>query len=636
VDEVDDMPFSRILLLATALALSACQTIPNGADSASAVSPVLATADAADPHSFARPLEARVTSVALDLKFDFAAKVVSGTATLDIDRKANAREIVLDSDGYQVSAVTDAATGAALAFAYGAEDQALGRPLAIQLAPSTRKIRLAYTARNAEALQWLSPEQTAGKRQPFLFSQGQAILNRSWIPTQDSPGIRQTWEATITVPRALDVVMSAPDRRVLVDEGRGVRVARFRMDKPVAPYLIAIAIGDIRFQPLGPRTGVWAEPEALPAAAKELEDTERMVTVSEQLFGPYRWGRYDMIVLPPSFPFGGMENPVMTFLTPTFIAGDKSLTSLIAHELAHSWSGNLATNATWADFWLNEGTTTYATTRIVEAVYGPKVAGQQIALGIDSLNAELKTLPQGDTRLAIDLKGRNPDDGLTEVAYEKGAAFLRMIESNVGRKRFDPFLRKWFDDNAFKPVTSAQFLAAVRRDLVRGDAALEQKLQLDRWVYEPGIPANAVPAEPQAFRDVDIAVDRFAEGSPPPAGWNKWTTDERLRFLNRLPRQQARARLDALERAFGLNAIGNNEVKYAWLSLAVANRYDPAVPALEAFLAAQGRRKFVRPLFLALDKDESWGRPIARRLYPRARALYHPLVTGELDKLFGS
>jgi leukotriene-A4 hydrolase len=619
------------LLLASALLLPACQTL--APEAAPAVAPVLATADAADPHSFARPHEARVTHVALDLAFDFAAKSVAGTATLDIDRRPDARELVLDSDGYQVSAVSDAATGAPLSFAYGAENEALGRPLTVQLAPGTRRIRIAYSARNAEALQWLTPEQTAGKRQPFLFSQGQAILNRSWIPTQDSPGIRQTWEARITVPAALDVVMSAPERREVARTATS-RTLAFRMDKPVAPYLIAIAIGDIRFQSLGPRTGVWAEPETLPAAARELEDTERMVTVAERLFGPYRWGRYDMIVLPPSFPFGGMENPVMTFLTPTFIAGDKSLTSLIAHELAHSWSGNLATNATWADFWLNEGTTTYATTRIVEAVYGKKVADQQIALGVDSLQAELKSLPAADTRLAIDLKGRNPDEGLTEIAYEKGAAFLRMLEQAVGRERFDPFLRKWFDDNAFRPVTSAQFLAAVRRDLVRGDAALEQRLQLDRWVYEPGIPSNAVPPDPQAFAEVDAAVTTHAAtGALPVALWPRWTTDERLRFLNRLSRQQDRSRLDSLERAFGLNTIGNNELRFAWLSLAVANRYDPAVPALERFLSSQGRRKFVRPLLLALHKDESWGRPLASRIYRQARALYHPLVTSELDKL---
>ncbi len=620
------------ILLASAFALSACQSarVPSGI--APAIAPVLLTADAVDPHSYARPAEARVTHVALDLAFDFAAKAVAGTATLDLVRRPNAREILLDSDGYVVSTVSDAATGAPLAFAYGVESAALGRPLAIQLGTTTRKIRIAYTARNPEALQFLTAAQTAGKRHPFLLSQGQAILNRGWIPTQDSPGIRQTWEARITVPAPLEVVMSAPVRREVRGGQAGTRTFAFAMDKPVAPYLIAVAAGDIRFRALGPRTGVWAEPEVLPAAAKELEDSERMVREAEALFGPYRWGRYDMIVLPPSFPFGGMENPVMTFLTPTFIAGDKSLTSLIAHELAHSWSGNLATNATWADFWLNEGTTTYATSRIVEEVYGQKVARQQVALGIDSLNAELKTLPQADTRLAIDLKGRNPDEGLTEIAYEKGAAFLRMIEAAVGRNRFDPFLRGWFDRNAFKPVTSAMFLAEVRRELVRGDAALETRLQLDRWVYEPGIPANAVPADPAAFTAVDAALKG---GAFDRSLWNGWTTDERLRFVNALPRKLSVEQLQRLDTTYGLSQSGNNEVLFAWLSLAVANRYDPAVPTLERFLTGLGRRKFVRPLFLALHKDEAWGRPIAARTYPRARPIYHPLVTAELDKLIG-
>lgn len=621
------------LLLASAFTLSAFPAAAAPSGQAAAVSPVLATADAADPHSFARPLEARVTHVDLDLRFDFAAKAVTGTATLDVDRKPTAKEIVLDSDGYQVSAVTDAATGAPLAFRFGATQNAIGRPLTIQLAPGTSKIRVTYSARDAAALQWLTPAQTAGKQKPYLFSQGQAILNRTWIPTQDSPGIRQTWAARITVPTGLTAVMSGLKSDEIIVSTGGTQTFQFRMDEPVAPYLIAIAVGDLKFQPLGKRTGVWAEPATLPAAARELVDTEKMVETAERLFGPYRWGRYDMIVLPPSFPFGGMENPTLTFLTPTFIAGDKSLVSLIAHELAHSWSGNLATNATWADFWLNEGTTTYATSRIVEAVYGKRVADQQIALGIDSLDGELKNLPAADTRLAIDLRGRSPDDGLTDIAYEKGAAFLRTIEAAVGRERFDPFLRKWFDEHAFQPVTSAQFLAAVRRDLVRGDAALEQKLQLDRWVYQPGLLTNAVPANPQAFAEVDAAVRAYSAKTLPTAAWSRWTTDERLRFLNRLSRQQSRASLDALNRTFRLNEAGNAEIKFAWLSLAVANRYDPAIPALQAFLQAQGRRKFVRPLLLALNKDQNWGRPIAARVYPQARSLYHPLVTGELDKV---
>ena len=631
-----------LLLLTSALSLAACdmaavdRAVPESAAAAAPVAPVLATADAIDPHSYAKPLEARVTNVALDLVVDFAGKTIGGTATLDIDRKANAKEIVLDRKGYEVEAVTDG-KGQPLDYRFGAADENLGTPFIIGLRPDTQKIVVRYRSTpEAGALQWLTPQQTAGKTHPFLFSQGQAIENRTWIPTQDSPGIRQTWEARIRVPAPLTAVMSAPTAGEPVTEGDS-RIFSYRMPHPVAPYLIAIAVGDLKFQALGDRTGVWAEPVTLPAAAKELEDTEKMVAAAEQLFGPYRWGRYDMIVLPPSFPFGGMENPTLTFLTPTFIAGDKSLVSLIAHELAHSWSGNLATNATWADFWLNEGTTTYAERRIVEALYGPKVAAQQVALGIDALHKGIDDNggnAGADTRLHIDLKGRAPDDGLTDIAYEKGAAFLRMIENAVGRERFDPFMRGWFDRHAFQPVTSAMFLADLRQYLVKGDKALEQKLELDRWVYEPGIPANAVPADPRAFAEVDSAVAAFTSGAAPDAAsWRRWTTDERLRFLNTLPRKLPADRLAALDQAFGLNSSGNNEVLFAWLELAVANRFDPAVPALKRFLTSNGRRKFVRPLIKALAEDTQWGRPIASRIYRQARPLYHPLVTRELDQL---
>ncbi|MEO5972941.1 MAG: leukotriene A4 hydrolase C-terminal domain-containing protein [Sphingomicrobium sp.] len=417
----------------------------------------------------------------------------------------------------------------------------------------------------------------------------------------------------------------------------GHRLFKFRMAHPVASYLIAIAVGDLKFRSLGPRTGVWTEPSMLDAAAAELADTEKMVDAAEKLYGPYRWGRYDMIVLPPSFPFGGMENPMLTFLTPTFLAGDKSLVSLIAHELAHSWSGNLATNATWADFWLNEGTTTYAERRIVEVLYGPKVAAQQVALGIDAQNKAVADAggPAGpDSRLHIDLKGRHPDDGLTNIAYEKGAAFLRMIEAAFGRERFDAYMRSWFDRHAFQPVTSAMFLADLRENLVKSDKGLEARLKLDEWVYQPGIPANAVPADAQAFAAVDQAVAAFTGGgAPDTAQWSGWTTDERLRFLNELPRKLPAARMAGLDRAFSLSNAGNMEVRFAWLELAVASRFDSAVPGLEQFLGQQGRRKFVRPLLKALAADAAWGRPIAARIYPKTRALYHPLVTRELDEL---
>jgi hypothetical protein len=407
------------------------------------------------------------------------------------------------------------------------------------------------------------------------------------------------------------------------------------MEHSVAPYMIAIAIGDLTFKPLGPRTGVWAEPATVDAAARELSDTEKMVAAAEKLYGPYQWGRYDVLVLPPSFPLGGMENPNMTFLTPTFVAGDKSLVSLVAHELAHSWSGNLATNATWNDFWLNEGMTTYAERRIGEELYGKKQAEEQVALGIDSMNkaiADAGGPGSADTRLHLDLKGRSPDEGLSDIAYEKGAAFLRTIETNVGRERFDAWVKGWFDRHRFQPVTSAMFLADLRQNLIKGDKSLENKLMLDRWVYQPGVPANMVRPPATTFVEQDKAASSFGRGAAPSQEWASWTTDERLRFLNRLPRQLGKNRLDALEGAYKLNETSNMEVRFAWLDLAVRNRYDPGIPSLEQFLGSQGRGKFVRPLFKALAAS-AWGKPIAKRIYAEARPLYHPLVTRDLDKI---
>jgi aminopeptidase N len=624
----------------TALLLTGCRSREQGNASAPATAeaqtaPILTTPDAVDTHSYARPLEARVTHVALDVSVDFSTKRIGGTATLDIDRKPDAKAIILDDNGLEIASIADG-EGQPLTYKVGANDPGMGAPLTIDLRPYTKRIVINYkSAADASALLWLTPEQTAGKKAPFLFSQGESINNRSWIPTQDSPGIRQSWEATIHVPPGMTAVMSAPRSAEPMTEG-GESIFKFRMDHSVAPYMIAIAVGDLAFKSLGSRTGVWAEPATIGAAARELSDTEKMVSAAEKLYGPYRWGRYDVLVLPPSFPLGGMENPTMTFLTPTFIAGDKSLVSLVAHELSHSWSGNLATNATWNDFWLNEGMTTYAESRVVEELYGKKAADEHIALSVDAMNKAVAENggPSGaDTRLHLDLKGRSPDDGLTDIAYEKGAAFLRTIETNVGRDRFDAWLKGWFDRHAFQPVTSAMFLADLRQNLIRGDKSLENKLMLDRWVYKPGVPPNVARPPANTFADQDRAVAAFSGGSQAPQGWANWDTEERLRFLNRLPRKLPKARLDALQSAFDLNGSTNMEVRFAWLDLAVRNRYEPAIPSLEQFLTAQGRGKFVKPLLTALAKDAQWGRPIAARIYMKTRSFYHPLVDRDLDKL---
>ncbi len=626
--------FAAALLFLSACSSEKATEAPATPGEERMVAPVLLTEDAKDIHSYAIPAEARVTHVALDLVTDFGARQVGGTATLDIQAAEGAQRIVLDTKGLQIRSVTNG-QGQMLPWKLGAADEMLGAPLTVQL-NGAEQIKITYkSAPDAAALQWLSPEQTSGKKYPFLFSQGQAILNRTWIPTQDSPGIRQTWEARIVVPAPLKAVMSAQN---LMPEGEevegGGRAFHFKMDKPVAPYLIALAVGDIAFQSLGPRTGVYAEPSMLKVAANELADTERMVEAAEALYGPYRWGRYDMIVLPPAFPFGGMENPRLTFLTPTILAGDKSLVSLIAHELAHSWSGNLVTNATWADFWLNEGVTSYIEGRIMEELYGRERAAQLIELGWEELEAAIEEagVDSPMTQLHLDLAEQDPDEGMSSIAYDKGAAFLRTIEKAVGRQRFDQWLRGYFDRHAFQPITSALFLEDLRKNLIQNDERLEQLLRLDEWVYQPGLPANAVVLRSEGFRVVDQQAQAYALGAPASSlGFPKWSYAQKVRFLNALPRELPAERLAALDTTFNLSQSNNSEVLFAWLQLAVANRYEPAVPALERFLTSQGRRKFVAPLFESLVAEGEWGRPIATRIYEVARPTYHSVTAGTVD-----
>jgi leukotriene-A4 hydrolase len=347
-------------LLTMLAAIAGCSPEPPGSTGGErSVAPVLTGEDARDIHSHAEPLVARVTHVDLDLVADFTARRLAGTATLDVQATGTDPVLTLDSRELVIESVSDG-QGNALTWEAGTGGSApgAGRALRIWLGPA-RRVAIAYrTGEDAEALQWLAPAQTAGGRHPYLFSQGQAILTRTWIPTQDSPGIRQTWSARIVAPKQLTVVMSG-EAMGSEPAGEAGRAWRFRMEHPVAPYLIAVAIGELAFRELGPRTGVYTEPSRIDAAAAEFADLEAMLQAAEALYGEYRWGRYDVLVLPPSFPFGGMENPRLTFATPTIIAGDKSLVTLIAHELAHSWSGNLVTNATWSDFWLNEGFTVY-------------------------------------------------------------------------------------------------------------------------------------------------------------------------------------------------------------------------------------------------------------------------------------
>lgn len=591
---------------------------------------------ARDVHSFARPEHVRVRHVSLDLDVDFGRKRLSGTAMLTVERTSNDRSqpLKLDSRGLQIEAVETSTDGKDFVpgrFELGKESQPLGAPLTIPLPEAAKLVRIRYaTGPNASGLQWLEPVQTGGKKQPFLFTQSQAIHARSWIPVQDSPGVRVTYDARIKIPPGLLAVMSADNN----PENPRTGEHRFKMEQPIPAYLIALAVGDLAFAPLGPRTGVYAEPSFVKAAADEFRDLESMMTATEGLYGPYRWGRYDVLVLPPSFPFGGMENPRLTFVSPTVIAGDRSLVALLAHELAHSWSGNLVSNATWRDFWLNEGFTVYLERRIVEQVFGKKRAAMESVLGRQSLQRELARLKPADQILHVELSGRDPDEGLTDVPYEKGAIFLTFVESLVGREKFDAFLKAYFDRFAFQSITTADFLKHLDEQLLAGDSRKADRARVRLWINEPGLPPDAPAPRSEAL---DAAVKQASDWSERRKSAKDissadWSTHEWLAFLTALPNAVPPERMKELDDAFGFTQRGNSEIAFQWLLLSIRHGYEPAFPRLEQFLVSQGRRKFLTPLYEELVKTPA-GKERAKAIFDKARKNYHPIASSSVEAI---
>ena len=589
-----------------------------------------------DFHSYANPSDVRVKH--LDLNWDvlFDKKILQGTAVLTIARVSGDLHapLILDTRHLNIEQVETSADGsnyAAAKFTVGQSDPILGAPLTIQLPERVAQVRIHYSTNpDASGLQWLEPPQTAGKKNPFMFTQSEAIHARSWIPLQDTPQVRVTYTAHVRTPRQLLAVMSAENDSRTPRDGD----YQFRMSQPVPSYLIALAVGDLSFTPLGKRTGVYAEPSVVDKAASEFADTEKMVETTEKLYGPYRWGRYDLLVLPPSFPYGGMENPRLTFATPTVLAGDKSLVSLVAHELAHSWSGNLVTNATWSDFWLNEGFTVYLERRILEAVYGRPRAQMEAALGLQSLHEEIASLNDPDEILHIDLKGRDPDAGSTDIPYEKGALFLLQLEETFGRARFDRFLRGYFDHFAFQSITTDQFHAYLKQNLLDKFPQLAKRIPVDEWLNKPGIPANAPKPTSPAFSRVAIQAQRWVSGEIPAAKIPvaKWSTHEWLHFLKSLPAELDSKRMAELDQAFHLTQSGNSEIAFQWLLMSIHNKYEPAYPRLEEFLTSIGRRKFIKPLYEELAKTPE-GKERAMATYRRARPTYHPIAVASVDEV---
>lgn len=578
-----------------------------------------------DPHSCSRPQEVKVLHLDLELEVDFDRQMLKGKAFFRLDRSNPEAALWLDTRNLKILSVRDPKSGNALRYTLHPETEWLGSPLEIELEEESTRLMVEYEASpDAQALQWLSAEQTLGKQHPFLFSQSQAILARSWMPIQDSPGVRFTFEATVQVPTGMMALMSAENPQAKSPDGRYT----FSMKQPIPAYLMSLAVGNFDYRKIGRNTGVYAEPEALDKAAWEFAEMQDMLDAAEQLYGPYRWDQYDVLLLPPSFPFGGMENPRITYATPTILAGDRSLVSLIAHELAHSWSGNLVTNATWNDFWLNEGFTVYFERRIMEALKGKDYADMLELLGWQDVHHTIEDYGNDNaaTCLKLQLEGKDPDDGMNDIAYEKGYFLLRTIENAVGRPAFDAFLKRHFSDNAFRSLNTEDFLQQLYQHLLTTDE-LRQVIRAEAWIYKPGMPDNAPTPKAVLF---DKVSEQLNKEIPDALTTQAWSTHEWLHYLRHLPRDISLDRMQKLDAAFHLTESTNSEIQFEWYLLSFQRQYSPAYAAAEEFMIRTGRRKFIVPLYKELCKTAE-GKTLARSIYAKARGNYHFVARATVD-----
>ena len=582
-----------------------------------------------EPHSYAQPNEAVITHLNLDIDVNFGTEVISGSASYAIDNN-NASQIILDAKNLVIEKVQ--ADGKDTEFSLGTYDESLGQPLNIKINGSTKNITVFYqTTDKTEAVQWLNPQQTADKTQPFLFTQGQAILTRTWIPIQDSPQIRITYDATVRVPKELMAVMSAENPKVKSPNGE----YHFKMVQKIPPYLMALAVGDIAYKAVSNRTGVYAENSMVDAVQEEFSEMENMLVEAEKLYGKYAWDQFDVIVLPPSFPFGGMENPRLTFATPTLIAGDKSLTSVIAHELAHSWSGNLVTNTTWDDFWLNEGFTVYFENRIMEALYGKDRANMLGLIARQDLNEEIegfKDTPE-KTHLKLNLKGQNPDDGMNSIAYDKGFLFLKTLEETIGREKFDVFLKNYFQSNAFTTMTTEKFIVYLNENLLDKHSV---KFNTDEWVYNPGIPSNAFEIKSDKFENVSNTIKEIVTTNKVNAVVAKdWTTQEWVYFIRNFPTDITPEQMALIDNAFDLTNSKNSHKAMVWYEQAINHNYkgNNVDMKIEEFLTRVGRRWYVSTLYKAFANADKVDEGMA--IYKKARSNYHSVTVNTIDEVLG-
>lgn len=591
-----------------------------------------------DPHSYANIEEVSTKHLHLDLDINFENHTIYGVARHEMNSH-KVDTAIFDIKGLDIKKVTlGKKNELETDFEIGPEDELLGQPLLVKIKPGTKYINIYYqTTEKTESIDWLSPELTEGKKNPYMYTQGQAILTRSWIPIQDTPMNRITYSADVKVPNDLMAIMSAENPQERSETGE----YHFEMKQKIPAYLIAIAVGDIVYTPLADNCGIYSEPELAEACAYEFVDLPKMIKAAENLYGDYRWDQFDMVILPYSFPFGGMENPRLTFANPTLLAGDRSMVSVVAHELAHSWSGNLVTNATWNDFWLNEGFTVYFENRIMEELYGKEVADILAVIEKQELDATLEHLENSnhpeDTHLKLKLDQRNPDDGMTEIAYIKGAYFLRTLEQEVGRDKFDAFLKGYFNKYAFETISTEDFVLYLKKELLEPN---DLEFNLEEWIYQPGLPDNCVKITSDRLNrmeklaeDVNKGEDIFI-GADANMKRDDYTTQEWQAFIRGLSDDISPETMADIDEHLMFSMSANSAIKSEWFQLGVRVGNKQIRPYMEEHLTKIGRRWFIEGIYQTLndseDKDDSdW----AKGVFSKAKDNYHYVSKSTIEEI---
>jgi len=578
-----------------------------------------------DPASYSDFAQGRIKHIEFNIRVDFSAQVLNIAAVYHMDRPIHSP---LDLDSVRIDLRRAHVDGRDIKWEFGPVDEYLGSRLRLNGLNGAQKFTLEFsTSPDAAALQWLSPAQTAGGKHPFLYTQCQDIHARSVFPCQDSPSIRFTYSAEVTAPGGLTAVMAAEP----LPAGSGGGRFYFSMPQPIPAYLFGLAVGELVFQEIGPRSGIYAEPKTLDSAVWEFAGNEQTIVQAEKLLGPYLWGRFDLLVLPPSFPFGGMENPRLTFVTPTSILGTRGQANLITHELAHAWTGNLVTNATWQDFWLNEGWTTYAENRITEILEGVDVNQLHLVYEernlIEAMERVGKDSPQ--TCLKVYGDGRDANPSAFGVPYYKGYFFLRECELAVGREKFDVFVQKYMASFQFQSITTETFLEFFKAELPEVFALVD----VDAWVYKPNLPENRHRPQSALFDEATQALRDYGDGKRPTLeqvqGWHR---DQILTFLNGLPNQIPVEDCKYFESVFELDKRNDGAFFSAFYALCVTSGYREILPRVREFMTRIGRMLYVLPILRALI-DAEWARPQARALVEEVRAVHHPVTVATMERL---